>query len=159
MAPRCFSPLAPLSQVGSQRQRGSHVLVLGVSEEVFLIVYVDDFKIAAKNADQDMLWKAVRAVIDMGEESEDGRFLGCDHQTFESTSEEVMELLQLRPLFYSRPIPGKKGRAPAEAGHDPNDVKYPDPKRKVVGKYTTYNALLADVLTDTANLPEWSGPK
>ena len=49
-----------------------------------LLVYVDDFKLATKQERQDELWKALRSVIDMDEESEDARFLGCDHETFEA---------------------------------------------------------------------------
>ena len=44
------------------------------------IVYVDDFKLAAKARDHDRLWAAIRGVIDMDAESLDGRFLGCTHE-------------------------------------------------------------------------------
>ena len=44
------------------------------------IVYVDDFKLAAKAGDHDRLWAAIRGVIDMDAESLDGRFLGCTHE-------------------------------------------------------------------------------
>ncbi len=47
-----------------------------------LLAYVDGFKLAAKQHHQDELWKALRSVIDMDEESEGARFLGCDHETF-----------------------------------------------------------------------------
>ncbi len=44
--------------------------------KALLIVYVDDFKLAAKAGDHDRLWAAIRGVIDMDAESLDGRFLG-----------------------------------------------------------------------------------
>ena len=37
-----------------------------------LIVYVDDFKLAARAGEHDALWKAIRDVIDMGTETLDG---------------------------------------------------------------------------------------
>jgi hypothetical protein len=47
--------------------------------KALLIVYVDDFKLAAKAGDHDRLWATIRGVIDMDAESLDGRFLGCSH--------------------------------------------------------------------------------
>ena len=41
-----------------------------------LIVYVVDFRLAAKLGEHDALWASIRAVIDMGPETLGGRFLG-----------------------------------------------------------------------------------
>ena len=41
-----------------------------------LIVYVDDFKLAARVADHDALWKAIRKVIDMDPKPSTAAFLG-----------------------------------------------------------------------------------
>ena len=54
-----------------------------------LLVYVDDFKLAARREHHDELWKALRSVIDMYEESEDAHFLGCDHEAFEAEARDV----------------------------------------------------------------------
>ena len=42
-----------------------------------LLVYVNDFKLAARREHHDELWKALRSVIDMDEESEDARFFSA----------------------------------------------------------------------------------
>ncbi len=42
-----------------------------------MIVYVDDFKLAARAELHDDRWAAIEAVIDMGDETTDGRFLCC----------------------------------------------------------------------------------
>ena len=39
--------------------------------------YVDDFKLAAKHGEHDALWAAIRGVIDMDPETQDGRVPGC----------------------------------------------------------------------------------
>ena len=44
---------------------------------------------AARREHHDELWKALRSVIDMDEESEDARFLGCDHEAFEARARDV----------------------------------------------------------------------
>ena len=54
-----------------------------------LLVYVDDFKLAARREHHDELWKALRSVIDMDEESEDARFLGGDHEAFEAKARDM----------------------------------------------------------------------
>ena len=41
-----------------------------------LIVYVDDFKLAAKSEANDAICASIREVIDMDPETLDGRFLG-----------------------------------------------------------------------------------
>ena len=54
-----------------------------------LLVYVDDLKLAARREHRDELWKALRSVNDIDEESEDARFLGCDHETFEAKARDM----------------------------------------------------------------------
>ena len=67
------------------RANSSHWGVVKIAEEwkrlywhpqkrAVLLVYVDDFKLAARREHHDELWKALRSVIDMDEENEDARF-------------------------------------------------------------------------------------
>ena len=44
------------------------------------IVYVDDFKLAAKAGMHDALWAEIRKVIDVDPDALGGRFLGCSHE-------------------------------------------------------------------------------
>ena len=50
--------------------------------KAFMLVYVDDFKIVARKGDHDRLWNELKQVIDMGEEEEEQRFLGCHYSSF-----------------------------------------------------------------------------
>ncbi len=74
-----------------------------------LIVYVDDFKLAAKHGEHDALWKSMRAVIDMDPETLDGRFLGCPHERVTTTARYVHDILDNHPGYHPRP---KQGGAP-----------------------------------------------
>ena len=47
------------------------------STKSLLIVYVDDFKLAAGAELDDEPWAAIKSVIHMDDETYDGRFLGC----------------------------------------------------------------------------------
>ena len=85
-----------------------------------LLVYVNEIKLAARREHHDELWKELRSVIEMDEENEDARFLGCDHETFEARARDVEFLLRLRPDFVKRK---------AAEEHTPNI----DPNRKVMG--------------------------
>ena len=72
-----------------------------------LLVYADDdFKLAARREHHDEFWKSLRSVIDMDEESEDARFLGCDHEAFEAAARDVEFLLRQRPEFVKRKVGG-----------------------------------------------------
>ncbi len=62
-----------------------------------LIVYVDDFKLAAKTTDHDGIWKQLKAIIDMDDETIDGRFLGCEHESFTSTTTQLGAILDHLP--------------------------------------------------------------
>ncbi len=76
-----------------------------------IIVYVEDFKVAAKAGDHDRLWAAIRGVIDMDAESIDGRFLGCTHERYNTTAAEVQDLLNNHPLYHPRT---KGGASPTD---------------------------------------------
>jgi hypothetical protein len=67
-----------------------------------LIVYVDDFKLAALKKDHDGLWKSIRSVIDMDPEALDGRFLGCSHERFTTTARNVIPMLDNHPSYHPR---------------------------------------------------------
>ncbi len=71
--------------------------------DALLIVYVDDFKIASPTKDHDRLWAALRAVIELGPEASEERFLGCEHESFECNSGKVRHLLELHPSYHPRP--------------------------------------------------------
>ncbi len=71
-----------------------------------LLVYVDDFKLAARREHQDELWKALRSVTDMDEESEGARFLGCDHEPFETKAKHFGTLVRQKPEFLERKVGG-----------------------------------------------------
>ena len=46
--------------------------------DALLIVYVDDFRVAAPRRKTAALWKEIKAKIDMSEPEESAKFLGCD---------------------------------------------------------------------------------
>ena len=71
-----------------------------------LIVYVDDFKLAAKTGEHDALWTSIRAVIDMDPETLDGRFLGCSHERVTTTARYVHDILDNHPGYHPRPKQG-----------------------------------------------------
>ena len=68
-----------------------------------MVVYVDDFKIAAREHDHDAIWKAIGSVIDMEPEVEDERFLGCKVTSFKATAADVKTLLEQHPSKHRRP--------------------------------------------------------
>ena len=76
----------------------------------FLIVYVDDFKLAAKAELHDRLWAAIRRVIDMDPEALDGRFLGCSHERFDAVASQLGWMLDNHPVYHPRPTPGGQTR-------------------------------------------------
>ena len=71
-----------------------------------LIVYVDDFKLAAKAEFQDRLWADIRRVIDMDPETLDGRFLGCSHERYEATASQLSWMLDNHPIYDPIPLTG-----------------------------------------------------
>ena len=68
-----------------------------------LIVYVDDFKLAAKAEHHDALWAEIRKVIDMDPETLDGRFLGCLHERFDTVASKLEGMLDNHPIYHPRP--------------------------------------------------------
>ena len=77
-----------------------------------LIVYVDDFKLAAKSGEHDAIWKSIRKVIDMDPETADGRFLGRSHERFTTSAKQVHYLLDNHPGYHPRQ---KQGGCVADA--------------------------------------------
>ena len=67
-----------------------------------LIIYVDDFRVAAPEEHHEQIWKELREVLELEPESEDGRLLGCDHISFEATTDELEDLLQTHPQYHPR---------------------------------------------------------
>ena len=65
-----------------------------------LVVYVDDFKIAAKHGEHDALWASIRRVIDMDPETLDGRFLGCSRERVTTTAQYVDTILCAMPASF-----------------------------------------------------------
>ncbi len=61
-----------------------------------LLVYVDDIKLAARREHLDELWKGLRSLIEMDEENEDARSLGCDHENFEARERDVESFFEGR---------------------------------------------------------------
>ena len=98
-----------------------------------LLVYVDDFKLASGREHHDELWKGLRSVIDMGEESEGARFLGCDHETFEARAKDVEFILRQLPEFVERKAGGRVGGQGelAEATTNEHNTPKIDPHIKV----------------------------
>ena len=103
-----------------------------------LIVYVDDFKLAAKSEAHDAIWASIREVIDMDPETMDGRFLGCSHERFTTSAGRVSDILDSHPGYHPRPKQGGVALASKE-GADPTAeiAKLYDPKRKV--EVVSYN--------------------
>ena len=104
------------------------------SKKAMLIVYVDDFKLAARKEDHDELWKNLRKFIEMDAEANDGRFLRCLHESFDGTAANVMGLLNNQPQYHPRPNLTKKANQDREP---PVTEECIDPNRKIVGKFTT----------------------
>ena len=94
----------------------------------FLLVYVDDFKLVARAEHQKELWRRLKAVIDMGEEEPESRFLGCKYASFSCTAANVQDILVQHPVYHKRPHLTKEDCN----GHFPDWVI--DPKRVVKGK-------------------------
>ena len=69
-----------------------------------LIAYVDDFKLAASAKLHGKLWKGIKSVIDMDDETTDGRFLGCVHERYVTTVSKVRELLENQPQHHPRSL-------------------------------------------------------
>ena len=121
----CISKLKPL---GYQPVPGWNSVFWHADKKALLVVYVDDFALAANECHHDALWKELKAAISMGDETEDGRFLGCNIIPFTATAGDVAELLQQQPQYYARPKAGQKAEPSATA-----EVPEPDDKRIIRG--------------------------
>ncbi len=97
-----------------------------------MIIYVDDFKLAARHAEHDALWSAIRKVIDMDPETVDGRFLGCSHERFTTSARNVNSLLDNHPFYHPRQKQGCVSSAKAVTSSAVALVaKIYDPDKKV----------------------------
>ena len=67
-----------------------------------MVVYVDDFKIAAPKEAIASLWQEVRAKIRMDDPTPPDRFLGCYTRRFEIGVKEMKPLLELQPELLPR---------------------------------------------------------
>ena len=98
--------------------------------KALLVVYVDDFALAAHEKHHDELWKQVKSVTSMGKEVDYGRFLGCNLVPFECTAGDVASILRSSPQYYQRPLTGKAAREQGGQDRAPLEIDY---KRKVRG--------------------------
>ena len=76
-----------------------------------LIVYVDDFKLAAKAEIRGKLWAEIRKVTDMDPETLDGRFLGCSHERYDTVASKLEGMLENHPVYHTRPSLGSNPQA------------------------------------------------
>ena len=53
--------------------------------KLFLMIYVDDFKLSGPAENLALGWKIIKEAVDMGETEPTGLFLGCLHKRFERT--------------------------------------------------------------------------
>ncbi len=126
-----------------------------------MIVYVDDFKLAAKHAEHDALWAAIRKVIDMDPETLDGRFLGCSHERFTTSVRSVSSLLDQHPGYHPRQKQG--GASTAPAGTPPPAVppvaRIYDPKRTVSVVSYNMERFAVDCVNVFCELSGWDRDK
>ena len=71
-----------------------------------LVIYVDDFKLAANEQHMSSIWKLIRARIDMGDPTPVDRFTGCLHRPFVAKASDVKVFLENQPAYYTRPALG-----------------------------------------------------
>ena len=81
--------------------------------KVFLVLYVDDFKLAGPRESMQEVWKLIRKDIVTGDPQPLAHFLGCTHEpvrfTPEGSSKEVTGQLKNMEGFFR-----KNGRIPAK---------------------------------------------
>ena len=118
-----------------------------------LIVYVDDFKLAAPNGEHDALWASIRSVIDMDPETLDGRFLGCVHERFTTPARNVMSMLDNHPSYHPRQ---KQASVPAAPTPKPSclvrkpGLLFPKTAGPSIGKASIHDLLLGSCLHSMA---------
>ena len=74
-----------------------------------MLVYVDDFKMVAQKGDHDALWKELKEVIDMGEEEEEHRFLGCHYSSSLLYSWSGRGPVETAPIIPPEASPNQRG--------------------------------------------------
>ena len=72
------------------------------AHKALLIVYVDDFKMAAPAAVTDQLWKGLRSRLDLDEPSSQDRFLGCYGRAYNAKLKHMREFLGVQPECWVR---------------------------------------------------------
>ena len=70
--------------------------------KALMVVYVDDFKIAAPKRVIASLWQELRKRIKMDDPTPPDRFLGCYTKRFECGVEVLLPILELQPELLSR---------------------------------------------------------
>ena len=103
-----------------------------IRDSSFLVVYVDDRKLAARNNFMSSLWKDLRKLIRMGGPEPPARYLGCELSQFEATVGNFEGLFRLRPKWVPR-TKKKQSGGPIEYGPTPEFKWDVDPKSKVQG--------------------------
>ena len=68
-----------------------------VKTNSLMIIYVDDFRMAAKPEFIPRLWRELRAVLHPDEPEPPGRFLGCYQHYFTSTAKKLTLILSASP--------------------------------------------------------------
>ena len=73
-----------------------------------MVIYVDDFIMAAPTQHQAKLWADIRKELTLDDPEDPGRFLGCYLRRFTCKAKDVATVLQNNPELYPRQKPGEK---------------------------------------------------
>ena len=99
--------------------------------KAMLVVYVDDFLLAAPLVHEGSIWSDLRKVIRLGEPEKPDRFLGCYLRRFAAQAGDLKSVLCTTPQLYPRQKAGEKAN---EVKAMPLDsLKGYDPQRSVNG--------------------------
>ncbi len=98
--------------LGFQRVQSWDSVFWHPGHKAMLLVYVDDFKLAAPTRVHSKLWSQLRSRIEMEAPRGIDRFLGCMRRAFEVPARSVSTLLALHPGYHVRPKLGGAKRAP-----------------------------------------------
>ena len=71
-------------------------------EKALLVVYVDDFKMAAPSDCMNKLWTELKKKIKLGDVTAPDRFLGCYLEPFETKASSLASILGNKPELYPR---------------------------------------------------------
>ena len=71
---------AHLKSVGFEPIRPWRSCYYHAELDLFLVVYVDDFKMSGKIEFMERGWELIRQGVEMDDPTELGRFLGCEHK-------------------------------------------------------------------------------